>query len=141
MKLPEWIQRDRQSKKELFSYFTYSKVGHKKKRCSHDIKLESNCQISINGFNKHSDDKASNYATMHIAIRSIHSSKNDLTSAYEKVMDHLREYMKVLDPSAAERFTYEVAYSNTGLYCPRESVSNAVASIGSKRSISYMSLI
>lgn len=140
LKLPEWVQRDRQSKKELFSYFTYSKVGHKKKRCSHDIELESNCQISINGFNKHSEDKASNYA-MHIAIRSIRSSKNDLTSAYEKVMDHLREYMKVLDPGATERLTYEVASSNTGLHCPRESISNAVASIGSDGSISYMSLI
>lgn len=137
LKLPEWIQRDRQSKRELFAYFVYGKAGSKKKRkrCSHDIELESKCQISINGFNKHSEDKASNYA-MHIAIRSIRSSKNDVTSAYEKVMDHLREYMKEVDPGAEERLTYEVASSYTGLHCPRESTSNAVASSGS-----YMSLI
>jgi hypothetical protein len=140
LKLPEWIQRDRRSKKEVFSHFVYSKAGHKKKRCSHDIELESNCQISINGFNKHSEDRASNYA-MHIAIRSIRSSKHDLTSAYEKVMDHLREYMKEVDPGAEERLTYEVASSYTGLHCPRESTSNAVSSSGSDGSISYMSLI
>ncbi|KAL3792015.1 hypothetical protein ACHAW5_009290 [Stephanodiscus triporus] len=117
------------------SHLVGSKINSPKseparKRNLVDIGRETECAISINGFNKSSLSQIPN-TTISIYIRSMSSNLQHLDDACEKVTNHLMDYLDFLGDTAAKgRLTHEVASSCAGPHCPRESTSNAVRWIG-----------
>ncbi len=105
-----------------------------------DIGRESDCTISINGFNKGSLSQTPD-ALIRINIKSNSSNLQDLDDAREKVMNHLLDYMDIIDDAGAKgRLTYEVAMSYFSPHNPTDSTSNAVGWRGPNGS-GFLSLI
>jgi len=140
MKIPVWLQRDRQSQRDLFFHLIGSKLKDKRgKRTANHVERETHCCITMN-YNKspgYRDNVAAPPISLTIDARSHTSTLRDLNDAREKIQELLLDYMDViLDGGSKGRLIYEVASSCGGDHRPRASTSYAV-----RANDSFMSLV